>query len=745
MKDQKDFDLPQIVRSKLPNVRHIIGITTNCPIGCLNGEALEIENRPGVSFLLAPVIADIDVAVNYVSSDDLSNYSTRQKPSYRKSDANGISWVFSTDSEKNKVVPLIRRLQTEKNLEVLGAIASVVSGQRGGAVYVLSPTSTSKVLSGAVTAVIHGDIDACVLPSFFTRAVTSEWETISQQDTNILRLKDVETSEEKLPLEALDNVLSASPATLSVEDLDSLRRDLLVSVGGFGQRPSNLNPTKGSFSLAAAVDTSLRFNFAVKDTFLARASLKQVTQSLRYLLQDASTELDVKGVVCLGSGDRGVKMFRVRNYETSCISDEMNKHSTKIGGMHAGTVFFTDGLIVGNKAPKGDVIVTDTDHALVFLTSRFSANLREKLNSFLPPPTPPPASAFLSPLDQLTVQEKEKYDDSSLGVGGVLKKDPTASAPVKVGDLDFIVPDKLPLPGSYLESMVWDRDKDVDRGRERYPAARALLMAKKREVTAPVRSLSASVKELKGERKYPLMFIELMRTGIHYPPLPVSSTPESILSMAKQIQEMYLQGRFTNSDLKLGGLGCNVDGSNFLGSFADVDTLRTNNVPAAPLTLFCSDLVLYAYQLFRARAEGADWVKLQASFNTITELSYLAKTARTMKMESVVVVYSTIQALAVLHDVPEVQGICFSSRNINLWKVDKGKAERLLADVQVQEALKARKDKQPGFVVLQEAFSEPSEIFRAGEHGVDAVILGEELLSDRNGEDITEVLKRWMR
>lgn len=360
----------------------------------------------------------------------------------------------------------------------------------------------------------------------------------------------------------------------------------------------------------------------------------------------------------------------------------------------------------------------DTDHALVFLASRASDALSKKLRSFSPFQIPSAASPYLSHLDQLTPQEREKYCDAQMGPGVVLKKDPTASAPVKVGDMDFIVPDKLPMPNSYLESMVWDRDKDVDRGRERYPAARALVMAKKREVNAPVRSLTASIKDLRGTGKLPLAFIELMRSGIHYSPLSVSSTPESIISMAKQIQGMTMNGNLGSSGLKLGGLGCNVDGSNFLGSFADADSMRTLDLPSAPSTLFCSDFVLYAYQLFRARAEGADWVKLHSAFNTNTELSYLAKTARTMKMESVVVVYSASQALSVLNSVLEVQGICVSSKNINLWKVDAGKAEMILANVEVQEALKRRKEKQPEFVVFQEAFSDPDEIFRAADNGM---------------------------
>lgn len=109
MKDQKDFDLAQIVRKKLPNVQNIIGITTNCPIGCLNGEASEVENRPGVAFMFAPSSAGVDLAVNHVTTDDLSSIRLQGSQSEYKSSGDGFAWVFSTDVEKNKLAPYIHR------------------------------------------------------------------------------------------------------------------------------------------------------------------------------------------------------------------------------------------------------------------------------------------------------------------------------------------------------------------------------------------------------------------------------------------------------------------------------------------------------------------------------------------------------------------------------------------------------------------------------------------------------------
>lgn len=34
--------------------------------------------------------------------------------------------------------------------------------------------------------------------------------------------------------------------------------------------------------------------------------------------------------------------------------------------------------------------------------------------------------------------------------------------------MDYFVPEKVPQPKNVLESLVWDREKEVDRARERF-------------------------------------------------------------------------------------------------------------------------------------------------------------------------------------------------------------------------------------------------------------------------------------
>lgn len=90
---------------------------------------------------------------------------------------------------------------------------------------------------------------------------------------------------------------------------------------------------------------------------------------------------------------------------------------------------------------------------------------------------------------------------------------------------------------------------------------------------------------------------------------------------------------------------------------------------ASALPVICDDLVMYAYQLFRARECGADMVRLHASALAPADLSYLVKTAKTLQLLPLVTVASKPQLLAVLKSVPGLAVMSVTSRNMKLWKV----------------------------------------------------------------------------
>jgi hypothetical protein len=83
-----------------------------------------------------------------------------------------------------------------------------------------------------------------------------------------------------------------------------------------------------------------------------------------------------------------------------------------------------------------------------------------------------------------------------------------------------------------------------------------------------------------------------------------------------------------------------------------------------------------------------------------------------------------------------------------LSQIDPNKASRILTDPEVASAIAAKRAAAAAagpdgdFILLQEAFTSHDELIEAHKNGVDAVILGEELLQGRN-MGLTATIEKW--
>jgi indole-3-glycerol phosphate synthase len=112
-------------------------------------------------------------------------------------------------------------------------------------------------------------------------------------------------------------------------------------------------------------------------------------------------------------------------------------------------------------------------------------------------------------------------------------------------------------------------------------------------------------------------------------------------------------------------VGTNADTGTFRGQFEDLEVVRS----AVQTPVICNDFVVYGYQIFRAKACGADVVRLMASVLPVQDIEYMIKTAKALGMMCMVVVSSKQQLLDVLKGVPTLQALSVTSRNMRLWKV----------------------------------------------------------------------------
>lgn len=267
----------------------------------------------------------------------------------------------------------------------------------------------------------------------------------------------------------------------------------------------------------------------------------------------------------------------------------------------------------------------------------------------------------------MTAAEVSAYSDEADGVM-VTKRDPESAQPVRVGTMDYFIPEKMPQPSNFLESLVWEREKDVDRMREQFQLTRALSQAKMASMKYPQRDLYKYIVEARkknellsaGGAPTPLMMVEILRQSVNK-----GDSPQ--VDMDLNAWQTYLAQ--TAAELEtlspVVAVGGQADSSTFKGQYDDLTALKTST----SLPVFCNDFVVYVFQLLRAKTCGSDVVKLMAAVLPVQDINYLLKIGKAVGITCVVVVNSKVQMLEMLEKVPGLEAISVTSRNFRLWKV----------------------------------------------------------------------------
>ena len=157
---------------------------------------------------------------------------------------------------------------------------------------------------------------------------------------------------------------------------------------------------------------------------------------------------------------------------------------------------------------------------------------------------------------------------------------------VRVAHLEYAVPHDEEEPKNILEKIVWAKDREVDAARERVP-----LQTLKRQIEdlPPTRDFLASLREA---RVQPAVIAEVKKAS---PSKGVIREDFDPVAIAKAYAA--------------GGARCLsvlTDKTFFQGGFDVLVEVRQ----AVDLPLLCKEFVLSPYQLFQARAAGADAVLL---------------------------------------------------------------------------------------------------------------------------------------
>ena len=272
---------------------------------------------------------------------------------------------------------------------------------------------------------------------------------------------------------------------------------------------------------------------------------------------------------------------------------------------------------------------------------------------------------------------------------------------VRVAHLEYAVPHDEQEPRNILEKIVWAKDREVDAARER----------------VPLENLRRQIAELPPTRD----FIAALRSA---PVLPAVIAEVKKASPSKGVIREEFDPVAIARAYAAGGASCLsvlTDKTFFQGGFDVLVEVRQ----AVDLPLLCKEFVLSPYQLFQARAAGADAVLLIAAILSDQDLQYLRKAAVSLGLDVLVEVHDVDELERVL-SLGEFPLIGINNRDLTSFETDLGTTERLT------EEFRPRLEQQQALLVSESGLFSRSDLDRVQAAGAGAVLVGEALMRQQD-------------
>jgi len=268
---------------------------------------------------------------------------------------------------------------------------------------------------------------------------------------------------------------------------------------------------------------------------------------------------------------------------------------------------------------------------------------------------------------------------------------------VKVAHLMYGIPHPEEEPRHILEKIVWEKDREVASSRERVP------LEKLKEQIAALPATRDFVAALRAGTPKPAVIAEIKKASPSKGVIRETFDPEAI---ARGYAE--------------GGASCLsvlTDKAFFQGGFEVMVQVRQ----VVDLPLLCKDFILSPYQLYQARAAGADAALLIAAILTDQDIAYLLKVARFLGLAVLVEVHDAAELDRVLA-LDGVSLVGINNRDLASFEVDLGTTTTLL------ETHGDRLRAQGILVVSESGLVQRDDLDRVQAAGAEAVLVGEALM-----------------
>lgn len=275
---------------------------------------------------------------------------------------------------------------------------------------------------------------------------------------------------------------------------------------------------------------------------------------------------------------------------------------------------------------------------------------------------------------------------------------------VEVVNLRYTIKVEDEKPKHILEEIVWYKEKEVDRLRDRIPL---LELRKQVKDLPPPRDFLAAIKQ--GKTK-PALIAEVKKASPSKGTIREDFNPTAIALAYEQ-----------------GGASCLsvlTDEKFFQGSFENLALVRQT----VDLPLLCKEFIIYPYQIYLARTKGADAVLLIAAILSDKDLEYFIKIINTLGMVALIEVH-TLEELDRVLSIHGVRLIGINNRNLEDFSVDLQTTNQLI------EARRDLLKEREILIVSESGLHTKDELKLVREAGVDAVLIGESLVKQNDPKD----------
>lgn len=283
------------------------------------------------------------------------------------------------------------------------------------------------------------------------------------------------------------------------------------------------------------------------------------------------------------------------------------------------------------------------------------------------------------------------------------------SPKVRVSYLEYGVPLPDEKPQHILEEIVWAKDREITIARERVP------LAKLKEQVALLPAPLDFVAALKAACLKPAVIAEIKKASPSKGVIRENFDPVAIA------QEYASAGASCISVL--------TDKQFFQGGFDVLVQVRE----VVNLPLLCKEFILSPYQLYQARAAGADAVLLIAAILSDQDLAYLLKAAKALQLAVLLEVHNAEELERALA-LDGVQLIGINNRDLASFHTDLATTEQLTAIYGSQIRAKGC------LLVSESGLFSRDDLDRVQTAGADAVLVGEALMREEHIADALQAL-----